>query len=261
MLFIVATPIGNLEDLSERAIDTLKKVDAVLSEDTRRSRYLLEHFKIQKPLISYHKFKEKKELERILRDLSEGKHLALVSDAGTPCINDPGRILVEACFDAGIEVDAIPGPCSVIQALVLSGFPVERFQFIGFLPKNPEKTLRKIFAYPGTTVAFESPERLLKTLQMIPKERTLAVLREMTKTFQERRAGTAEKLLEHFQKNKPRGEIVLTFPPGAIYDDSPVEEIVQMLRELHGFSLKEAIKLAAKFKDLPKRDVYKKFHL
>ena len=149
----------------------------------------------------------------------------------------------------------------MIQALVLSGFPVERFQFIGFLPKNPEKTLRKIFAYPGTTVAFESPERLLKTLSMIPKEQTLAILREMTKIFQERRVDTARKLFSHFKKNKPRGEIVLVFPPGRLVDDTPVEEVVEMLRELHGLSLKEAIKLAAKFKDFPKRDVYKKIHL
>lgn len=217
LLFLVATPIGNLKDLSERAIDTLKKVDAVLSEDTRRTRHLLEHFGIQKPLISYHKFKEKKELERIIKDLKGGKHLALVSDAGTPCINDPERILVEACFEEGIEVDAIPGPCSVIQALVLSGFPVERFQFIGFLPKNPEKTLRKIFAYPGTTVAFESPERLLKTLSMIPKEQTLAILREMTKIFQERRVDTARKLFSHFKKTSPEAKSFSFFLLGDLW--------------------------------------------
>lgn len=261
MLHIVATPIGNLKDLSLRAIDTLKNADAILCEDTRRSSHLLDHYEIQKPLISYHKFKEKSSLDKTLENLKNGKNLALISDAGTPCINDPGRILVEACIEAGIEVDAIPGPCSVIQALVLSGFPTERFQFIGFLPKNPEKTIRQILAYPGTTVAFESPERVLKTLALVQEDQTLAVVREMTKTFQERLIATAGELLERFREKKPRGEFVLVFPPGEAHDDTPIEEIVKMLRDLHGLSLKEAIKLTAKFKDIPKRDVYKKFHL
>lgn len=260
MLYIVATPIGNLKDFSIRAIETLKNVDAILSEDTRRSSHLLEHFEIQKPLLSYHKFKEKKSLEKILKDLKGGKSYALISDAGTPCINDPGRILVEACIQAGIEVDAIPGPCSVIQALVLSGFPTDRFQFVGFLPKNPEKTIRQILAYPGTSVAFESPERLLKTLEMLPRDQTVAVIREMTKTFQERRIDQALMHIEHFREVKPRGEFVLVFPPGTLEDETTLEEIVQILRELHGLSLKEAIKLTAKFKNIPKRDVYKKFH-
>ena len=260
MLFVISTPIGNLGDISKRALETLESCDAILCEDTRRSSILLDRYGIKKPLISYHKFKEKESLERILEELASGKVLGLVSDAGTPCINDPGRILVEACAERGIQVNAIPGPCSLIQALVLSGFDTERFQFIGFLPKKPQTVLRETESYPGTTVAFESPERLIETLGLIDPERQIAVAREMTKTFEECRKGRAKELLDHFRAHPPRGEIVLILSEGKIPDDLGLEELVEMLQNFHGLSLKEAIKQAARFKDLPKRDVYKKFH-
>src|SRR3990167_5491416 len=181
MLYIVATPIGNLDDFSKRAVDTLSSCDAILCEDTRRSSILLNRYGIQKPLISYHKFKEKASLEKILTDLQSGQNLALISDAGTPCINDPGQILVQACIEKGIEVTAIPGACSVIQALVLSGFDTSSFQFIGFLPKSGQSALKRALHYPGTTVCFESPERLISTLEEIlalDPDRELAVARE-----------------------------------------------------------------------------------
>lgn len=260
MLFIIATPIGNLGDISQRALDTLQSSDAILCEDTRRSAILLDRYGIKKKLISYHKFKEKESLEKILEELQLGKRLALISDAGTPCINDPGQILVNACREKGIEVSAIPGACSLIQALVLSGFDSSRFQFIGFLPKNPKETLRLAQAYPGTTVAFESPERLVDTLSAIDPDREVAVAREMTKTYEECRRGKAKELLAHFQAHPPRGEIVLLIKEGKPSDDLSLEELVEMLQEFHGLSLKEAIKQAAKLKDVPKRDVYKKFH-
>ncbi len=260
MLFIVATPIGNLSDISQRALQTLQACDAILCEDTRRSSILLDRYGIKKPLISYHKFKEKQALERILADLEGGRQLALISDAGTPCINDPGQILVEACLKRGLAVSAIPGPCSMIQALVMAGFDTSRFQFIGFLPKKPESVLRQAMGYPGTTVAFESPERLVDTLALIDGEREIAVAREMTKTFEECRRGKAADILTHYRAHPPKGEIVLLIGEGKSPDDLSLEDTVAMLRELHGLSLKEAIKEAARLKDVPKRDIYKRFH-
>ncbi len=259
MLFIVATPIGNLEDISRRALQTLETCDAILCEDTRRSSILLDRYGIKKKLISYHKFKEKQALEGILADLESGRQMALISDAGTPCINDPGQILVAACHERGIAVSAIPGPCSVIQALVMSGFDTSRFQFLGFLPKKPEAELRQALAYPGTTVAFDSPERVVDTLELIDGERRVAVVREMTKTFEECRSGKASEVLAHFKAKPPKGEIVLVIDAGKCPDDLSLEELVQMLQELHGLSLRDAIKQAARFKHVPKRDVYKKF--
>lgn len=259
MLFVVATPIGNLEDLSQRALQTLTDCDAILCEDTRRSRILLDRYGIEKRLISYHKFKEKAVLEEILQDLRGGKKLGLISDAGTPCINDPGLLLVQACIQEGLEVSVVPGPCSVIQALVMSGFDTSRFQFVGFLPKKAQAALRQIRGYPGTTVAFESPERLVETLEAL-QDQKVAVVREMTKTFEECRRGTAKELAAHYREKGVRGEIVLVIDAGKWPDDLSLEETVFMLQELHGLSLKEAIKEAARLKDVPKRDVYQKFH-
>jgi len=264
LLYIVATPIGNLDDISRRAVQCLESCDAILCEDTRRSSILLERYGIKKRLISYHQFKEREALETILSYLAEGKNLALISDAGTPCINDPGRILVEACIERGFPFTAIPGPCSLIQALVVSGFDTSRFQFIGFLPRKPEAVLRQALCYPGTTVAFESPERLCDTLeaiQTIDPERKLAIAREMTKTFEECRRGPAAELLAHYRERPPRGEVVIAIAEGKAREDQmPLEELVQMLQELHGLSLREAIKQAARFKNLPKSAVYNQIH-
>ena len=264
MLYIVSTPIGNLDDLSKRALACLQECDAVLCEDTRRTAILLDRYGIKKKLISYHQFKEKQSLEGILADLEAGRTLCLVSDAGTPCINDPGRILAEACIARSLPFTAIPGACSVIQALVLSGFDTTRFQFLGFLPRKPEAVLRQALCYPGTTAAFESPERLSDALAAIGKldpSRTVAVAREMTKTFEECRRGTAAELLAHYTAHPPRGEIVLLLSEGHLPpDELPLEELVDLLQEFHGLSLKEAIKQAARFKDLPKREVYELIH-
>jgi 16S rRNA (cytidine1402-2'-O)-methyltransferase len=260
LLFIVATPIGNLDDISKRALDALASSELILCEDTRRSTILLDRYGIKRPLLSYHKFKEKESLEKILTDLRAGRVLSLISDAGTPCINDPGQILVQSCIKEGLAVSVIPGPCSVIQALVMSGFSTTQFQFIGFLPKNPKDALRHAMGYPGTTIAFESPERLIHTLEEIDPERNVAVVREMTKKFEECRSGKAADVLAHFQKHPPKGEIVLVIEGGKLFDDLSLEELVTLLQEYHGLTLKEAIKQSAKFKDIPKRDVYNKFH-
>lgn len=215
-------------------------------------------------MVPYHKFNEKKSLERLLADLESGQNIALISDAGTPCINDPGLILVRACIEKKIPFTLIPGPCSPIQALVLSGMDTSRFQYIGFLPKSGTKTLQQALSYQGTTIVLEGPSRLLGTLQDIHKldpGRKLAVLREMTKTYEECLRGTAEELVRHFGGKDPRGEIVLVIEGGTLpQEELPLEECIEMLQELHGLTLKEAIKTAAKLKKIPKRDVYKYIH-
>jgi 16S rRNA (cytidine1402-2'-O)-methyltransferase len=264
LLFIVATPIGNLEDISARALRALRESDAILCEDTRHSGHLLTHFEIQKQLIPYHQFSEKKELGRILDMLREGKALSLISDAGTPCINDPGQILVQACIEEAIPFTLIPGPCSLIQGLVLSGFDTTRFQMVGFLPKNPKEMILQALYYPGTTIAFESPQRLLNTLETLvelQKERKVGVAREMTKKFEECVRGSAEDVYAHFQAHPPKGEIVLVIAEGTIpEEDVSVEDYVQLFQEYHGVSLKEAIKATAHLKGLPKNTVYQKIH-
>lgn len=261
---VVATPIGNLEDISQRALKALAECDAILCEDTRRSDILLKHYGIQKPLYSYHKFKEQKAIQDILNAIASGKRFALISDAGTPCICDPGARLLAECSEKGIPFTVIPGPCSIIQALVMSTSLAEQFQFVGFLEKKPEKQLRQILCYPGATVAFESPQRLTSTLNLIQKldpNRKLSVAREMTKTFEECRRGNVGDLLAHFQKSPPKGEIVLVIEEGVFpLEQLDLESCVQMLRELHGLSLKEAIKSASRLLKIPKGMVYKQFH-
>lgn len=225
----------------------------------------MSRYEIQKRLVSYHKFNEKKSLEGILADLESGMNIALISDAGTPCINDPGHLIVEACIERKIPFTLIPGPCSPILALVLSGMDTTRFQCIGFLPKSGiQKILRAALCYPGTTIAFEGPSRLVDTLQEIQKldpERKIAVAREMTKTYEECLRGSSKELIEHFEKTAPRGEIVLLIAGGSMpQEDLTLEECIEMLQELHGLTLKEAIKTAAHIKKIPKRDVYKYIH-
>lgn len=264
MLYLVSTPIGHLDDFSKRAIQALETVDYILCEDTRRSSILLNRYGIRKKLVPYHKFNEKKNLDRLLEDLSSDLNIALISDAGTPCINDPGLVLVEACIEKKIPFTLIPGPCSPILALVLSGMDTTRFQYIGFLPKTGAKTLHQALSYPGTTIALESPSRIIETLEDIQKldpKRKLAIAREMTKTHEECLRGTAEELLSHFKTQEPRGEIVLVIEGGALSEEElPLEELIEMLQTFHGLSLKEAVKMAAKLKKIPKRDVYHAIH-
>ncbi|HSX38137.1 MAG TPA: 16S rRNA (cytidine(1402)-2'-O)-methyltransferase [Chlamydiales bacterium] len=263
-LYIVATPIGNLEDISQRALKVLGECDAILCEDTRRTAILLRHYGLKKELVPYHKFNEAKSLENILNRIASEEQIALCSDAGTPCINDPGGRLIAACAHRNLPFTAIPGPCSLINALVLSAFETKTFQFIGYLPKNAKAVLKSALFYPGVSIAFESPERLNASLRMIdaldPK-RSLAVAREMTKMFEECRRGIAAELLQHFTKKLPKGEIVLVIgPQGAPEISMDMEECVQLLQEMHGLSLKEAIKQAARFLKLPKSVVYKKIY-
>ena len=266
MLYLVATPIGPLADLTFRAVEVLRAADYILCEDTRHSQHLLAHYAIQKPLKSYHKFNETSREDELLADLKNGATIALISDAGTPGICDPGVQLVRRCREEGIAVTAIPGACAAILALAMSGMESERFQFIGFLPKKTAElrsALQEILRYRGTTICYESPHRIEATLQALDKlasTRPIAIARELTKTFEEYLPGTASDLMEHFKKLPPRGEMVLLISGETEVQDfsslSP-QEHVEALQKQYGLSKQEAIKLAAQLRNVPKKTIYK----
>jgi 16S rRNA (cytidine1402-2'-O)-methyltransferase len=215
MLYVVATPIGNLGDLTLRALEVLKEVDLVAAEDTRHSGILLKHYQIAKPLISYHEHNEAMRTAQLVERLAAGEKIALITDAGTPGVSDPGARLIRECIKRGLDFTIIPGPSSILTALVGSGFSAERFFFGGFLPIKSgqrERELRAAAVREETSIYFESPYRLSKTLKAsidVLQDRQLCVARELTKKFEEFRRGTAAELLAHYEKHPPKGEIVL----------------------------------------------------
>jgi len=217
MLYIVSTPIGNLGDITIRAIETLKSVDLIACEDTRKTKILTRHYAITTPLTSYYEYNKSTKGPFILRLLKEGKSVALVSDAGTPGISDPGFSLIKEVSDAGIKVVSIPGPTALISALSISGLSSARFFFEGFLPTKSgarRKTLARLKALGTTVVIYESPHRLLKTLgdmAQVLENKEVAVVREVTKKFEEVARGSAAALSDKFTKTRPRGEFVLIF--------------------------------------------------
>ena len=214
-LYIVPTPIGNLKDMTFRAIETLKEVDLILAEDTRTSGKLLKHFNISTRTQSHHMHNEHKTVEGLIQKLKGGTSIALISDAGTPAISDPGFLLVRACVENDIEVDCLPGATAFVPALVNSGLPNDKFVFEGFLPiKKGRQTRLKILAEETRTIVFyESPHKLLKTLtnfvEYFGSDRTVSVSREMTKLYEETIRGTAQKVLEYYTNKPPKGEIVI----------------------------------------------------
>lgn len=214
-LFVVPTPIGNLEDMTFRAIRVLKEANLILAEDTRTSGILLKHFEIQNKMTSYHKFNEHKTVENIVTRLNSGENIALISDAGTPAISDPGFLVVRACVQEGIEVECLPGATAFVPALVTSGIPCDKFVFEGFLPqkKGRQTRLKELCEDPRTIVFYESPHRVVKTLeQMIEffgEERIVSASREISKLHEETIRGTIKEVLEHFSVRDPRGEFVL----------------------------------------------------
>lgn len=214
-LYLVPTPIGNLEDITLRAIRILSEVDLILAEDTRVSRKLLSHYKIDTALESHHQNNEHATVSKQIEKMKQGLSLALISDAGTPAISDPGFLLVRETVKAGIEVDCLPGPTALIVALVNSGIPTERFVFEGFLPpkKGRQKKLQQISDEERTIVFYESPHKLNKTLaqlaELIEEDRTIAVCREMTKKFEETIRGRLKEVQQHFEENSPKGEFVI----------------------------------------------------
>jgi 16S rRNA (cytidine1402-2'-O)-methyltransferase len=218
MLYIVATPIGNLGDITLRAIEVLKSVDAVAAEDTRYSGMLLKHFGIKKPLVSFHEHNEAMRTAQLIDRLAAGENVALVTDAGMPGLSDPGARLIRECIRRDLPFTIVPGPSSILTAIVGSGFSMEKFFFGGFLPVKSggrERELRSAASRDETTVFFESPYRLTKTLSAaidILQDRQLCVARELTKKFEEFRRGSATELLAHYQAHPPKGEIVLLVP-------------------------------------------------
>lgn len=214
-LYLVPTPIGNLKDMTFRAVEVLKAVDLILCEDTRTSGKLLKHYEIQRPLQSYHQHNEHKITEALINRIETGETMAVITDAGTPAISDPGFFLVRACIENGIEVDCLPGATAFVPALVNSGFPSDKFIFEGFLPvKKGRQTRLKLLATETRTIVFyESPHRLLKTLRQIQEffeeDRQASVSREITKMHEETQRGTLSKLHTHYENNILKGEIVL----------------------------------------------------
>lgn len=215
MLYLIATPIGNAKDITLRAIEIMQECDYILCEDTRHSIYLFNLYKIKKPLKSFHKFNERKQEDRIIKDLKLGKNICLISDAGTPCISDPGNRLVTRCYEEDLKVSAIPGACSVILGAILSGFNTSVFQFVGFLPKKPgklKKTLKEAIEYNGITICYDTSKRVQKTIDalcQIDGNVEITFAKELTKLHETCIKTSANNLNELLKDKKIKGEIVL----------------------------------------------------
>ena len=214
-LFVVPTPIGNLEDMTFRAIRVLKEADLILAEDTRTSGFLLKHFEIKTPMQSHHKFNEHKTVENVVQYIKNGQIVALISDAGTPAISDPGFLVVRKCVENGIEVECLPGATAFVPALVASGLPNDRFTFEGFLPqkKGRQTKIKELSTEKRTMIFYESPFRLAKTLNQLAEvfgnDRKASVSREISKVFEETKRGTLQDLSIYYSEHNPKGEIVL----------------------------------------------------
>lgn len=271
-LYLVPTPIGNLKDITLRALEVLENADMIAAEDTRQTLKLLNHFNIKKPLISYHKFNEQNKSDKIIDILLEGKSIALVSDAGTPGISDPGSVIVERCIEKNIDFEVLPGATAITTALVYSGLDTTKFLFRGFLPReNKERKVitDELLSSQETLIFYEAPHRLLDTLSYLLDtfgDRRIAVCRELTKLYQEIYRGTLKESIEYFVENKPRGEFVLVLEGKRIEDikEEKKQEWIDLSIEDHilkymndGIKKKDAIKMVAKDRELPKSEVYK----
>jgi 16S rRNA (cytidine1402-2'-O)-methyltransferase len=230
-LVVCPTPIGNLEDVTLRALSALRDADVVACEDTRRTRVLLDRFGVKAPLVSYHEHNEEARARELVERMRGGETVALVSDAGMPLVSDPGFVLVRECVAAGLAVEVLPGPSAVITALVASGLPSARWRFEGFLPRKKGE-LREVFQAPETIVAFESPRRLASSLAAIDPEREVAVCRELTKVHEEVVRGTAGELAARYMDAPPKGEIVLVVGPRAEHGEGPSSEALEAFRKL-----------------------------
>ena len=214
-LYIVPTPVGNLEDMTFRAVRVLKEADLILAEDTRTSGFLLKHFEISTPTQSHHKFNEHKTVNSIAQQIKGGMNVALISDAGTPAISDPGFLIVRECVEQGIEIECLPGATAFVPALVASGLPNDRFCFEGFLPqkKGRQTKLKELAEQTCTMIFYESPYRVLKTLtqfaEFLGEDRQSSVSREISKIYEETKRGTLKELIEHFTQHPPKGEFVI----------------------------------------------------
>lgn len=263
-LYIVATPIGNLEDITYRAVRILGEVDLIAAEDTRHSLKLLNHFNISKSLTSYFDHNQQFKGERILNALRLGKNVALISDAGTPCISDPGYNLVRDAVAEGIPVVPIPGACAAITALAGSGLPSDNFTFAGFPPARQGKRrafLTEMSTLPGTLVLYEAPHRLTDTLADIREvmgERQVVVARELTKIYEEFIRGTAPEILARLDQAKIRGEVVILIAPGEtiLVETEPLDGVLQRLLADEGLSVKDAAKKASLITGISRSETY-----
>ena len=265
VLYLVSTPLGNLKDITLRALETLKECDLILCEDTRHSKVLLDHYAIKKPLKSYHKFNETEKLEEILTLLSQGSNIALITDAGTPCIQDPGAILVKACHANKLPVTAIPGASALTMALSLCAEDKGPFQFVGFFPKKQQalkEALLTTLDYKGHSAAYVAPHDVLDVLEMLVSlepHREIFLIKELTKLHETSYSGTANSVFESLKQASIKGEFVLVIKQGLEknpYTDLSPEEHVAYLEKAFNLPKKEALKLAAKQRGVSKRDLY-----
>jgi 16S rRNA (cytidine1402-2'-O)-methyltransferase len=263
-LYIIATPIGNLEDMTFRAVRILGEVDLIAAEDTRHSLKLLNHFNISKPLTSYFDHNKQFKGERILNALRQGKSVALISDAGTPCISDPGYQLVRDAVSENIRVIPIPGSCAAIAALSASGLPTDHFTFAGFPPSRQGKRrsfLAAVTELPGTLVIYEAPHRTVECLNDIREimgERQVVVARELTKIYEELIRGTVSNVLQCVEKGKVRGEVVILIAPGEapIRESEPLDALLIRLMKKEGLSVKDAASQASEIAGVSRSKAY-----
>lgn len=272
MLYLCATPIGNLEDITFRVLDTLRNVDVIAAEDTRNSIKLLNHFQIKTSMTSYHEYNKVEKAHYLIGLMQEGKNVALITDAGTPAISDPGEKLVELCQQAGIRVTSLPGAAACITALTLSGLSTRRFCFEGFLPsdkKEKKAVLEELAEESRTIIIYEAPHHLRKTLEELRNvlgNRRMTICRELTKKFETVMPITMEEALEFYEENEPRGEYVLVIQGKSLEEkkreaalgwmEMGIEEHMQYY-EGQGMERKEAMKMVAKDRGIGKRDVYR----
>ena len=270
-LYLCATPIGNLEDITFRVLRTLKEVDLIAAEDTRNSIKLLNHFEIKTPMTSYHEYNKIDKAYQLIDKMREGKNIALITDAGTPGISDPGEDLVRICYEEGIEVTSLPGAAAYVTALTMSGLATRRFAFEAFLPRDKKEriqVLEQLKNETRTIILYEAPHHLVKTLeelQSVLGNRKISVCRELTKRYEEKMLSTIEDILQFYKENEPRGEYVLVVE-GKSFEELAEEEQKtweamtfeehMAIYEKQGIARKEAMKLVAKDRGISKRDVY-----
>ena len=270
-LFLCATPIGNLEDITLRVLRTLKEVDLIAAEDTRNSIRLLNHFEIRTKMTSYHEYNKIEKAAFLVEKMKEGMNVALITDAGTPGISDPGEELVRQCMEAGVPVTSLPGACACITALTLSGLPTRRFAFEAFLPydkKEREAILTELKNETRTIILYEAPHHLRKTLRECRQylgNRNMTVCKELTKKYEKKLRGTLDEVIAFYEENEPRGEYVLVFEGKSRRElkEEEQKKWMELSLEEHmalyldeGKDRKEAMKLVAKDRGIPKRDVY-----
>jgi probable S-adenosylmethionine-dependent methyltransferase, YraL family len=275
-LYLCATPIGNLGDMTPRVVETLHTVDVIAAEDTRNSIKLLNHFDIHTPMTSYHEYNKVEKARQLVKQLTEGQNIALITDAGTPAISDPGEVLVRMCLEQGIAVTSLPGPAACITALTLSGLPARRFCFEGFLPaekKEKAVVLQELAQESRTMILYEAPHHLVRTLEELYRtlgQRRITLCRELTKRFETVMPTTLEEAMAYYREEEPRGEYVLVIEGKsleqkrqediAVWQDKSIEEHMEYYR-LQGMEEKAAMKQVAKDRGVSKRDIYQHLHV